>query len=180
MVFSKVSGHMAVFTLPSLFSIPVSSVFIPSHLWDSGLKLVQGALRSISIQFPVQSDEVQGGALWIMVLLCRAPSFLAFFPFPFRLYHFSAYGNCGTQMDTPVFPPQPLPTFILQTQHISQRKLIWDSQIILSSSWIWLSPFSRLSNWGVKLFSESQHWIPGLQNCSPWSFHCNSTNIPAQ
>ena len=137
---------MAVFTLSSLFSIPISSVFIPPHLWGSGLKLVQEALPSISIQFPAQSDQVQVGALWIMVPLCRAPSFLAFFPFPFRLYHFSACGNCGSQMDTPIFPPQPLPTFILQTQRISQRKLIWDSQIDLRSSWVWLSPFSRLSN----------------------------------
>lgn len=166
-------------SLCPLFSIPVSSVFIPPHLWGSGLKLVQGALPSISIQFPVQSDEVQVGARWIMVPLCRPPPSWLSSLFPSHCTTSVPVGIVVARWTHPYFllsHCQPLP---YRHSIFHRGSSFGDSQIILRSSWVWLSPFSRLSNWGMKLFSESQHCIPGLQNCSQCSFHCSSTNIPA-
>ena len=136
-----------------------------------------GAANSDSV--PVQSDEVQVGALWIMVPLCRPPPSWLSSLFPSHCTTSVPVGIVVARWTHPYFllsHCQPLP---YRHSIFHRGSSFGDSQIILRSSWVWLSPFSRLSNWGMKLFSESQHCIPGLQNCSQCSFHCSSTNIPA-
>lgn len=104
-VFSEMNGYVPVFAFPYLYSILVSSLFLPTpgilrRSWN-------GTLPSLSFR---RGTGCTWRALWTLLLPPRmAPAFSVFFPTHLSLSPPNACGNCCSWTDMPIFPSQLLP-----------------------------------------------------------------------